>query len=621
MKGHFGYEEEGHSHSVGDWRLWKRIGGYTVERWFAFSMAVLISLLVTGATLAQPWLIQLGIDRYITNETLAAMARLDGLTGTAAWYGLMVGLVFLLSFLQVLLLEYIGQSIMHAIRQDLFAHVLRLDLPFFNRTPTGRLVTRLTNDIQNMHEMFTSVMVTLFNDFLRLFGILIALFLMNGKLALLMSLFVPIALFTTILFARLAREKFRAIRTQLARINSFLSETLSGIAILQIFNRQGATRARFEELNQGYLEKTMAQIRLFGTFMPITEFMSSAAVAVILWYGGREILHEHLTVGELVAFISYMRLFFQPLRELSQKFSIVQSAMASAERIFQLLDARIAIADTTKPAIAGNFPGTLRFDGVTFGYDPESPVIHDLSITLEAGQTVALVGTTGSGKTTLVNLLLRFYEPQRGSIAIDGVPIEDLSLAHLRNLVGVVLQDTLILQDTLFANIVMDTGKSRDEVAGIMARTGMQRFIDKLPNGLDTMIGDGGQELSTGEKQLLSFARILCRDPRILVLDEATAAIDTESENILEEAITEIFQGRTSLIIAHRLSTIRRADHIVVMKQGRIVEQGSHRELMDAGSHYHELVTMDIQENGAEPIVVNQPDILEPDEELYERSQ
>ncbi|PIE68551.1 MAG: ABC transporter ATP-binding protein [Deltaproteobacteria bacterium] len=596
MRGDFGYEEEGHTRNIGDGHLWKRIVGYTRGYSLAFVVAVFLSLLVTGAMLAQPWLMRIGIDSYITAIDIPTAERLGGLTSTALWYGLMVGLVFVLSFLQVLLLEYIGQSVMHAIRQDLFGHLLRLDLVFFNTNPTGRLVTRLTNDVQNMHEMFTSVLVTLCNDFLRLAGILIALFLMNARLALLMAIFVPITIGSTIIFARIAREKFRAIRTQLAKLNSFLSETISGIAILQVFNREAATHRQFSNLNQGYLQRTLSQIRLFGTFMPFIELLSTSAIALILYYGGSEILKERLSVGELVAFLAYMRLFFQPLRELSQKFSIVQSALASAERIFQLRDTVVEIppGDGLKECKISR--SEIVFSKVTFGYEQENTIIEDLSLTIAAGKTVALVGTTGSGKTTLVNLLLRFYEPQKGQITIDGIPIEHFSLHQLRNLIGVVLQDALILQDSLLANIVMDTGKSREEVNEIMTRTGMQRFVEKLPQGLDTIIGEGGQELSTGEKQLLSFARILCRNPQILVLDEATAAIDTASENILEEAISDIFAGQTSLVIAHRLSTIRRADHIVVMHQGRIVEQGSHNELMAAQNHYYQLIRMDIQE-------------------------
>lgn len=597
----FGDEEDGRAGSLSDINIWGRILRYSSRHWPALAAAVLLSFFVTGGTLALPALLQRGIDGFITATGLDTAARLAGLASTALWYGLLVLLVFATTFVQTIVLEWIGQTIMHRIRQDLFAHILRLDLQFFNDHPTGRLVTRLTNDIQNMYEMFTSVMVTLFNEMVRLLAIIVLLFLMNVELALLMTIFVPVAALVTVLFARLARAGFRAIRRQLVRLNSFLQEAISGMTILQLFGREGKSLREFEDLSHGYLQRTLSQIRLFGTFMPITEFMSSLATALILWYGGGEILRSRLTLGELVAFISYMRLFFQPLRELSQKYSIVQSAMASAERIFQLLDTGSRIAEPDRPiARPAVIRGELRFDKVRFSYDQHQPVLHDLSLTLRSGQAVALVGTTGSGKTTLVNLLLRFYEPQAGSITIDGIAISRFALADLRTIVGVVLQDVLILQDSLLANIVMNSGRNRQEVEAILARTGMARFVGRLPLGLDTLIGEGGHELSSGEKQLLAFARVLCRAPAILVLDEATAAIDTESENILEEAIADGFRGRTSLVIAHRLSTIRRADHIIAMRHGRIVEQGSHDELMAAGGYYAELVAMDRHNDNGE---------------------
>jgi ATP-binding cassette, subfamily B, multidrug efflux pump len=591
----FGYSEEGHQGSLGDLGLWRRILVFAAPYKWPLLAAVLLSLFLTWATLAMPYLVQTAIDRYLTAEALEMTARLSGLGWNTLFYGLLIGGVFFATFAQILLLEYVGQWVMHRLRQDLFAHLLRLDLPFFNSRRTGQLVTRLTNDIQNMNEMFTSVIVTLFNDFLRLAGILILLFAMNLRLAAIMALFVPIALLLTVFFARLARECFRAIRSQLAKINSFLSENLAGIAILQLFHRQAASRATFFALTEDYKQKTFSQIKLFGIFMPLTEFLGSAALAIILWYGGGEILRERLTLGELVAFISYMRLFFQPLRELSQKYSVVQSAMASAERIFQLLDTNWEVKEKSMPIALPQPHGKLEFRNLRFGYDDDKTVLHDLSLSIRPGQTVALVGTTGSGKSTLVNLLLRFYQPQSGRILIDDVDIADLPLGRLRTVVGVVLQDVLILQDTLLANIVMDTGRSRQDVEEILARTGMTRFVGKLPQGLDTPIGEGGMELSTGEKQLLSFARVLCRNPVILVLDEATAAIDTESENILELAIADSFRGRTSLVIAHRLSTIRRADHIVVMAHGAIVEQGSHEELLRGGGRYAQLVAMDLK--------------------------
>ncbi len=597
----YGYSEEGQQGSLGDLLLWRRILRFAGPYKFGLGLAVAISLIITSATLTLPHLLQTAIDSYIMTDTSATATRLTGLGKTAVFYTLLIGVIFLTSFVQIILLEWVGQSVMHTIRQHLFSHLLQLDLSFFNSNPTGRLVTRLTNDIQNMNEMFTSVIVTLFNDLLRLIGILLLIFWLNPELAAVMSIFVPLSLLITILFARMARERFRAIRTQLARLNSFLSETLSGIAIIQLFSRQKSSQKNFKKLSAGYLERTLNQIKLFGAFMPLTEFLSSVAVALILWYGGGEVLQNKLSLGGLVAFISYMRLFFQPLRELSQKYSIVQSAMASAERIFQLLDTKSTILVTSTPKKDNHILGELEFADISFNYDEDSPVLQNISFSLRPGQTVALVGTTGSGKTTLVNLLLRFYEPQQGTIKIDGRDIRDMDLKELRTVVGVIMQDVFILQDSLLANIIMETGKSEAQVKKILQQTGMDRFVDKLPLGLNTIIGEGGLELSTGEKQLLSFARVLCRNPAILILDEATAAIDTESENILEQAIADSFRERTSLVIAHRLATIRRADFIVVMEHGKIIEQGNHGELLRKNGHYALLVAMDLRTEGKQP--------------------
>ena len=593
----FGYFEEGSIGRISDTRIWQRLFTYCRAHLTALAGAVLLSMLVTVTTLALPRLMQMAIDNCMTAAGLDTGTRMSGLAELALIYGIAVAVTFAAGFVQVILLEYTGQSIMNRLRNDLYRHLLCMDLTFFHSHPAGRLVTRLTNDIQNMHEMFTSVMVTLFNDALKLIGILVVLYLLNVRLAMVMTVFLPLSLTVTLLFSRLARDRFRAIRSQLAVLNSFLQETVSAVNVLQLFGRQQESFGRFNDLNQEYLQRTLRQIRLFGTFMPLTEFLGSLALATILWYGGGEIIREQLTLGELVAFIAYMRLFFQPMRELSQKYSIVQSAMASAERIFQLLDTGNSIKPPEHPLPGEMIKGEICFEKVSFRYpDEQQEVLRSISLQIKAGETVALVGSTGAGKSTLISLLVRFYDPTEGKILLDGHELREFAPETLREKIGIVLQDVLIEPDTILANIALGTGHDRHHVQRILEQTGMDSFVRRLPAGLDTRIGEGGLDLSAGEKQLLAFARVLCRNPVVLILDEATASVDTEAENLLEKAISASFSGRTSVVIAHRLSTVRRADRIVVMDRGRIVEQGSHTELMEKHGAYADLITMDLEQ-------------------------
>ena len=593
----FGYFEEDYTPSLSEKGLWRRILAYLKPFRIPFAGAVLLSLSVTASALGLPWLMQQAIDLYITNPGLDFDLRLTGLTRNVLLYGGLISIGFITAFLQVLVLEWIGQSIMHSLRQDLFSHLLTIETGFFSKQPIGRLVTRLTNDVQNMHEMFTSIMVTIFNDLLRMICILGLLVYLNLKLGLILCLFVPLAAVVTLLFSRLARNHFRAIRKQLSKLNGFVQEAVSGVSLVQLFGRGNDLKDEFAELNNNYLTKTLAQIRLFGTFMPITELMGSLAIAIILWYGGGEIIRRQLSLGELVAFLSYMRLFFQPLRELSQKYSIVQSALASAERIFHLLDTapeeELGPVSTQKEQ--RSFIGDLCFHKVNFSYIPGQEILHDISFTVQRGETVAIVGSTGSGKSTLINLMLGFYEPDSGSITLGGHSLAEIPKKELRQEIGVVMQEMLILQDTLLNNIILDTGRQHHEVIQLLEQTRLTQFLANLPQGLDTLIGEGGQAMSTGEKQLLAIARVLCRNPSLLVLDEASSAIDSKTEELLEQPLEHCFKGKTVLIIAHRLSTVQRADRIIVMDKGRIREQGSHSELLAQGGLYRRLVALDFE--------------------------
>lgn len=583
-----GYSEDDQFARIGDFRLWKRILAFILPQWRWVAAAVLLSFVITAASLALPRLVQLGMDNHILAFHEEVDVRIEGVARLSIVFLGIVVVGFIANFIQVMILEWTGQRTMHALRQRLFTHVVGLNLSFFHTHPVGRLVTRLTNDIQNMYEMFTSVIVTLFNDGVRLVGILAILFWMNWRLALILSVTFPLMAVITYWFGRFSRDAFRQIRTHLASINAFIQETVSGITVIQLFLREKDIFDRFGTLNGRYYKSALYQIWIFGIFVPLIEVMNSLALALIIWYGGGETIQGHMTIGILTAFIAYMRLFFQPLRELSQKYSIVQSAMASAERIFHILEVKDLLPQAAAPVCVIRTGGSIAFENVEFGYDPDRPVLKDLSFRVHPGETLAIVGATGSGKTTVISLLERFYDPWKGRILLDGIDLRQLDLYCLREQIGLVMQDVLVVPGTLQENILLDRRLSGEELKNILALSQLSAVVDKLPQGPDTRIGEGGMDLSAGQKQLLAFARVLARDPRILVLDEATASVDTETEMLVERAIQAVMSNRTSIVIAHRLSTVRRADRILVMERGRIVEQGTHEELMALrGLYYH----------------------------------
>lgn len=594
-----GFEEDA-SRPV-DRRLMLRIAGYLKPYRLQVALAVLVTIGEALVQLAFPWLTKEAIDLGIRHRDTYLLDRI------ALVYLVALLAAFGLGYLQSQLMQRVGQNIMRDLRTAIFRHLQRLPVAFFDRNPIGRLMTRVTNDVDVLNEMFSAGVVALFGDVFMLAGIVVAMARLNVELLAVTFSTLPLILIVTLVFRVKVRVVFRDVRTQLARLNSFMNENLGGMTTVQLLGRESRNHAEYAGINAGHREANLLANTYHAVFFPLLELISAIALALIIWYGGRQVMWTGITLGTLVAFIQYTQRFFRPISDLSEKYGIVQQAMASSERIFGLLDtapdpAAVDFERAAAPAPAGGGGARIEFEHVWFAYQGEHWVLEDASFTVEPGEKVALVGATGSGKTTLTSLLLRFYAPQRGVIRVDGRPLAEWDPEVLRRRIGLVLQDVFLFSGTIEGNLRFGAETLPAETVRRAAReVRADEFVERLPGAWDAEVRERGASFSAGEKQLLSFARALARDPDVLVLDEATSSVDTHTERRIQEALHRLMQGRTSLVIAHRLSTIQDVDRIVVLHHGRVREAGTHAELMRLGGLYSRLYQLQYLGEGARP--------------------
>jgi ATP-binding cassette subfamily B multidrug efflux pump len=576
-----------------DARIMRRLLTYVRPYLRLTIVALAFLILLSLIDLVGPALIGYGIDHYIapTTQTLSEIQRSIGLLEVSCVFLLVLITGLVLRYLHVLLLSIIGQRIMFDMRSQMFDHLQRLSLSYFDHNPVGRLMTRLTNDIDALNEMFTSGAISILGDVLTILGITILLLVINWQLALVTFTVMPPLFWIATYFRVAMRENFRAIRVRLARINAYIAENISGMYIVQLFNREQRNFERFDELNRDYLHQTIRSLLYFISFSSITNFLSAVAIALIIWFGGGRVLVGALTIGALVAYLQYVDRFFLPVRDLAEKYNILQSAMASSERIFKVLDEPATIQDPREPEEFGNVQGEIEFKDVWFAYNPGDWVLKGISFKIGAGERVAFVGATGAGKTSLISLISRFYDIQKGAILVDGIDVRNVRQKDLRKHVGAVLQDPFIFSGTIASNIRLHEEHISDEQVRKAAEyVNAAHFIEQLPNKYNEEVRERGAGLSVGQKQLLAFARAIAFNPEILlILDEATSSVDTETEVLIEDALNKLMLNRTSIIIAHRLSTIRNVDRIIVMHKGRIVEQGTHEQLLGQQGVYRRL--------------------------------
>jgi ATP-binding cassette, subfamily B, multidrug efflux pump len=563
-------------------------------------VAALVLLLFNAVLQALgPLLTALAVDRYLAPSAKASHTILDPYLAASPWTGLaQISFLYLLivvfgmfcDFGEQYIMQWVGQKAMFDLRREMMARLQRLDLSFYDHNPVGRLVTRITTDVDALNELFSSGLLMILGDLLMLSFVIFAMLELSPGMTAFLLAVMPLVVLVTMVFRRAVQKSYRRIRVAIARINSYLQEHISGMAVLQLFNREARSRAEFEQINRDHMEAYKDAIIAYGWFYPVAEFLGMLALALLLAYGGFRVRGGAIQIGVVVAFFQYGMRFFRPIQDLSEKYNIMQSAMAAAERVFTLLDTPVEIQSRVAPVPFPKTPAAVEFDHVWFAYKQEDWVLSDVSFRIEPGETIAVVGHTGAGKTTLASLLLRFYEVQRGAIRIGGTDIRDFDIEDLRRNFGVVLQDPHLFTGTIAENIRLGTaGISDEHLANAAARVNLLDFVQSLPEGFAQPVRERGAGYSTGQKQLINFARALAHNPRFLILDEATSSVDTETELRIREALQQLVVGRTSIVIAHRLSTIQRADRIIVMHKAKLREIGTHQELLALRGIYWKL--------------------------------
>jgi ATP-binding cassette, subfamily B, multidrug efflux pump len=642
-----------------DGRLMRRLLTYLRPYKWHVAVALVAIVLKSVLDVLGPFLTKIAIDKYLAKSPNShswigdrlSSAPLVGIAQIGALYVGILILTFSLEFVQTYLMQWTGQKVMFDLRRQIFRHLQFMHVAFFDKHPVGRLVTRITTDVDALNEMFTAGVVSIFEDVFVLAGIIAIMMKMNWKLALITFAVLPLIMYATRIFRDKVRDSYRRIRAAIARINAYLQESVSGMLVLQLFNREKRAFNKFSDINASHMEAFKDAIMAYSVYYPVVEILSAIAIASIIWWGGNDVIRGVASIGVLVAFMQYAQRFFRPIQDLSEKYNILQSAMAAGERVFRLLDTKIEV---TSPAVTKSpqGPGRIEFDRVWFAYNVSGPpggaasipqpdvtgvvaglgpaqtgrspvstqavpphsgepdwVLRDVSFALEPGETIAVVGPTGAGKTTLISLLMRFYDVQRGAIRIDGVDIREMDLDALRCRFGVVLQDPFLFSGTVAGNIRLGTARIQDQdVQQAAEDVNLGDFIRTLPGGFKEEVRERGSTLSTGQKQLISFARALAHNPKILILDEATSSVDTETEFRVRDALNRMVEGRTALIIAHRLSTIQRADKIIVMHKGQVREMGSHQQLLAQRGIYYKLYQLQYKDQEMPTVVPDAPE-------------